>query len=466
MSDTEPRERLHGVEADFESGGPDRPAPTHAEVAVDTRRLWRDALRDADSGLDALAERYKITREALIPILAAAAVKDIRTPPWAWIRNVGKRAQVVLVLIILFVVLALIVVWVANLWQSQRVMVATKGLDAGHTLQRGDLKFARMPLESDYFVLGTEKDEESALRKLDGLLLSQALPAGGALRPRDVLRLQLVAMRDIVPGSAISRDAVGLAWTAYQEDAAMTMNEVHGRRARQSIRRGAVILRSNQQFEGMATPEPPEPMLLPVPIGVSGLSANLLQGQQVSLLFSPRDRTVTAPQPYILWDVPVREVRREASGAMVIVEVSRESVTAVLPYMGASDVFVLAAGASPNVTGATPRTSPSPPGSSATVTPTMPTVSPATLTISPATPAPAGATMGPTLSSSPIAAPPASETPASATLAPATTLPVGATAQLTPATVSTPPVTPSGTPAVSIPPTPGPGSAPYQIPSR
>jgi sialic acid synthase SpsE len=62
------------------------------------------------------------------------------------------------------------------------------------------------------------------------------------LRFRDVLRQQVIAIRDISSGGTFQKDDVALLWTIYQPGAAVALEEVYGRKASRGVRKDGVVL--------------------------------------------------------------------------------------------------------------------------------------------------------------------------------------------------------------------------------
>lgn len=114
-----------------------------------------------------------------------------------------------------------------------KILIAARDLKSGSTLRSGDLSEALLPSRDDYF---------PADAKLDGLVLARNISLQKPLRHEDVLRPQVVAVRDIQAGAPVEKDAVTLVWTPYQTGAALKLEEVTGRPAKQHFRKDSIIL--------------------------------------------------------------------------------------------------------------------------------------------------------------------------------------------------------------------------------
>jgi flagella basal body P-ring formation protein FlgA len=114
-----------------------------------------------------------------------------------------------------------------------RALVTVNRMEAGAMLKQGDLYAALLPSESDYF-----KPSDS----VDGLILARSVAGQSPLRFRDVLRQQLVAVKDIQANAILQKEDVTLAWTPYQPDAVLQAGNVYGSTSIRAIRKDMVIL--------------------------------------------------------------------------------------------------------------------------------------------------------------------------------------------------------------------------------
>lgn len=123
-------------------------------------------------------------------------------------------------------------------------------MELGRVLTAGDLYPALLPAENDYFKPGD---------KFEGLILIRSTSGQTPLRFGDVLRQQVIVVKDIQANVIIKKEDITLAWTIYQPGVALALEEVCGREAIHAIRKDGVIL---SQF---IKPPPPAPANLPCP---------------------------------------------------------------------------------------------------------------------------------------------------------------------------------------------------------
>jgi hypothetical protein len=138
----------------------------------------------------------------------------------------------------------------APLGLHDSALVTANPMESGVVLKAGDLYPVLLPAENDYF-----KPDVN----LEGLILAQSKSGQTPLRFRDVLRQQVIAVKDIQANVIIQKEDITLAWTTYQPCVALKLEEVYGREARYAIRKDGVIL---SQF---IKPAPPAPAGLPYP---------------------------------------------------------------------------------------------------------------------------------------------------------------------------------------------------------
>ncbi len=116
---------------------------------------------------------------------------------------------------------------------SENVIVTRRDLKAGSVLHVDrDVSSARLPLRSNYF---------TATNELEGLILSQDVSAQKPLRTENLLRLQLVATKDIPKGETIAKDAVALAWSTYHAKALLSPASAVDHEARLAVPKDNVI---------------------------------------------------------------------------------------------------------------------------------------------------------------------------------------------------------------------------------
>lgn len=115
------------------------------------------------------------------------------------------------------------------------VLVAGRDMKAGHVIQRGGFYGALLSPCRDCF------DSDASV---EGLILAQPVGEQNPLRHEGVLRMQVVAKKDVEPNAAVTADAVGLAWSPFHPDAALRTACVINGKSRQGMRGGNVILES------------------------------------------------------------------------------------------------------------------------------------------------------------------------------------------------------------------------------
>jgi len=116
-----------------------------------------------------------------------------------------------------------------------RIVVAARDLVPGQVLRSNDLYTARLQRHVDYFVTPTVYPE--------GLILSQRAPVS-QFRPikfEDVLRLQVVAKRDIIKSAKFVPEDLMVTWSPYQPDALTNPQQVLNLFSRYDIPGGAVV---------------------------------------------------------------------------------------------------------------------------------------------------------------------------------------------------------------------------------
>ena len=116
---------------------------------------------------------------------------------------------------------------------NENVVIATRDLKTGDVLDgKKDLSTAHSQLREDYF---------KSTADVEGLVVSRDVSKQKPLRFKDLLRFQLVATRDILPGEKITSDTVKLAWSNYDPRALIKSEEVFQYKSRYAIRKDSVI---------------------------------------------------------------------------------------------------------------------------------------------------------------------------------------------------------------------------------
>ena len=115
-----------------------------------------------------------------------------------------------------------------------QVLIVGRGIPSGKSLEKADVYQVYLPLSDDYF----QSDQT-----IEGLIAARSLSSNLPLRFRDTLRQQVVAAKDLEPGSPIQKEDVKFVWTSFQPDALVELAEVYGRELNQPVRKDAAILR-------------------------------------------------------------------------------------------------------------------------------------------------------------------------------------------------------------------------------
>ncbi|MBV9957627.1 MAG: hypothetical protein JO360_04365 [Acidobacteria bacterium] len=210
--------------------------------------LWLK-IGDLSQGINGVTAGTTITPARMVRVLAAQGERNTPLPDgpeyWKrikyWLKQLRawlKRCRLWLNkhsvdwgAILLFVTLWLFISY--TLRQHQAAIIAPSELRAGHKLERKDLVVAKVSPGKDYF---TDPGE------LDGLIISKDLPAGRPVQFQDVLRLQLVATKELPPGTVITNDNSSPAWSTYQQGALISPGEAHELKVYREVKAGEVLL--------------------------------------------------------------------------------------------------------------------------------------------------------------------------------------------------------------------------------
>ena len=123
---------------------------------------------------------------------------------------------------------------------SERAVFAAHNLERGHVIRAGDFYTAATASHSNSF-----KDASG----VEGLIIETPLVTRDKpIRHEDVLRLQVVAVRDIVPRSLITPETVALKWTKYEDRAVVDLAALKDHHATHAIRNGDVVISSLVDF--------------------------------------------------------------------------------------------------------------------------------------------------------------------------------------------------------------------------
>jgi flagella basal body P-ring formation protein FlgA len=259
------------------------------------------------------------------------------------------------------------------------VVLAARDLEVGRTLQPADIYTALLLPQPGFFTTTDIKMEQ-----MHGWILARGVQGQRPLRFQDVLRPQVIAVRDLPVGEIIARDAVSLSWTTYHPKALTLVSAAIGRTTQHGLRSGEVVLnqavggnpvvvqsveiaagatvtvtslspflpltlRDLKIVDSTPAPEsnpPPEAILKS---DITGRQVVMLRAQpanaagrtappptRISLLFTPRDQgTKTVP-------TVVKDAILLTSGSDFIVIAARvEDLATIQPLVSNSDLFVL-----------------------------------------------------------------------------------------------------------------------------
>jgi flagella basal body P-ring formation protein FlgA len=204
--------------------------------------LWARIGADHENGIVTVAQVAVLDADRLTELLADYAVRESARPVEGRERRYWPEVvlSVGIIVLVVLVARALGVVEVS----TEKTVVATDDFEAGRVLRSGDLTTAPQLAGGDIF-----REQDPAV--LTGLILNRPIGRGMPLRHADVSRVQVAALKDIPEGALIADDAVGLRWTFYDPNAALTTDGVVGRTALKPIRLGSVVLADDKVVSSM-----------------------------------------------------------------------------------------------------------------------------------------------------------------------------------------------------------------------
>lgn len=115
-----------------------------------------------------------------------------------------------------------------------QVLIVGRGIPSGKALEKADVYQVYLPLSDDYF---------QSHQTIEGLIAARSLSGNSPLRFSDTLRRQVVAAKDLEPGTSIQKEDVKFVWTSFQPEAVINVADVHGRQLNQPVPKDATILR-------------------------------------------------------------------------------------------------------------------------------------------------------------------------------------------------------------------------------
>ncbi len=348
--------------------------------------------------IEQIAADTEIKKQRLIELLVARGEEPRR--------GVGRHVLATVGILLAFGALAALALLLGPaLRPGDSVVTATRNLETGDVLRPDDLSRTVLLRGRDYFNVDPNE--------LHGLVLARDVMAGRPLRHEDVLRPQVVAVKDLAAGTPVARGDVKLAWSAFEpagllqasaavghplrrplrkdqvvpsaavapiptpqmapqlqvvptaglapyqviriEDVKLTvapkqtaavasLPAAEGRYALRAIPHGAVLRSGDLSEARLPASSLVGRHILSIPIRVENLSAAVVPGAQVSLLFSPYAHVLpgTTPRatPQTVPDAIVLDVTREGTRGAIVVAIRGEDLRAIRPLLGTSTVLV------------------------------------------------------------------------------------------------------------------------------
>lgn len=205
--------------------------------------LWARVGLDSDTGIADLSEAAGVPHAELLDLLARQAKWEFEKrggkKPARFIRAVKRHWLDVAVVLAALSILLLFLRATGVLSPlpypiglSGCVLVTARQLEPGRVLGEGDLTAARLPREYYHF------DETADVR---GLVLAQGLKLGEPLRHEHLMRLQVVAAKDLPADTILSCHDFGYAWTPYHADAALDYGPLVEGRLNRALAKGQVV---------------------------------------------------------------------------------------------------------------------------------------------------------------------------------------------------------------------------------
>jgi flagella basal body P-ring formation protein FlgA len=209
--------------------------------------LWAQIGQDFDHGISQLHEREGFDTADLLKYFSEQGKHevDLTDGPGlrrmrTWIRQ-NWLEEIIFAGLLVFAMLLIrsqgsLAMLPAPFGLQDTVVIAAHDMAPNDALQAGDFYSARLALPAAYF---------TDPQQLDGLIAAQTVTRGKPVRYADVLRLQVVAARDIPPNTIVMTDAVTLAWSPYAPDAATRLDQVANHQTFRALPKGKVIVTSS-----------------------------------------------------------------------------------------------------------------------------------------------------------------------------------------------------------------------------
>jgi hypothetical protein len=211
--------------------------------------LWYFIAQDSDQDINVSAELKTLARTELIALMVEQGVREANSEDvsnlgrlWITLRRCWLEVAILASLFMLIVLGLRAFGYLAflppPLGLSEKVVIAARNLESGRQLQAGDLYTARLPPRFNYFVAPGESPEGLVIKP--GASLSRFRP----IHYNDLLRLQVLAKRDITEHATITEEDLVLAWSAYQPDALTKTSQALNQHPRHTIPSGTVLSRN------------------------------------------------------------------------------------------------------------------------------------------------------------------------------------------------------------------------------
>jgi flagella basal body P-ring formation protein FlgA len=194
--------------------------------------------RDFTKGIKNPSDIVEIDTERLTEVLAAQGAREAESNTGSWLSRHWSDITLVLmtVLVPAFALRAagILQFLPSQLTLKESALFAAHNLERGHVIRLGDFYRAGTATRDNYF---------HEVGQIEGLIVETPLVARDRpIRHEDVMRLQVVAVKDIAPGSLVTPETLALKWTKYEDGAAVDINTVKNHRASRAIRSGDAVL--------------------------------------------------------------------------------------------------------------------------------------------------------------------------------------------------------------------------------